>query len=169
MTGMTSPRGGAPCLWFTRLPLHELFETIREVHFPQVRFRSAVRIQFAEGRRLGELEEAGGTAVVTIHPVLNQATTPAEVFGTLFKRVLWRAREAGSVVGPGFVAICPEETFAEAWLEHHLGGWLVARDGEVEVGSKWREHWLAPRRGEPRLALARALAESELLRLRPHG
>jgi hypothetical protein len=167
---MTSPRGGAPCLWFTRLPLHELFEEIRALHFGRLAVARRARIEFASGASLVEFDAADAGARLTLHLVLNRAETPAEVFGTLFKRALWRAQERGAPEGPAFFALCPEGPFAEAWLDHHLGACLVRRDGDIAVNSKWRDHWLAPRHGEPRLALARALAEAELARLlRPVG
>ena len=167
-------RRGEACLWFTRLPLHELFEEVRALHFARLASARGARIEFASGARLVELDVGDAEARLTLHPVLNRAETPAEVFGALFKRALWRAQERaperGAPEGPAFFALCPEGPFAEAWLEHHLGACLVARDGEVAVHSKWREQWLAPQRGEPRLALARALAEAELARLlRPVG
>jgi len=160
---------GPPCLWFTRLPLHELLEAIRALHFPELPAARAPRLQFANCGRLAELEEGGGAATLTLHQVLNQATTPAEVFGTLFKRALGRLL-ARATVGPRFFTICPEEPFAEAWLDHHLGACLVRRadagaGNEPEVGARWRALWLAPRAPAPRLALARTLADAELARL----
>ena len=163
-------RRGEACLWFTRLPLHELFEEVRALHFARLASVKAARIEFASGARLVELDVGGAGARLTLHPVLNRAETPAEVFGALFKRALWRAQERGAPEGPAFFALCPEGPFAEAWLDHHFGACLVRSDGDVAVQTKWREQWLAPQRGEPRLALARALAEAELARLlRPVG
>jgi hypothetical protein len=166
-----SPRAprGAPCLWFTRLPLRELIEVIRARHFAW--FKGTLRIQFAPQDELAECDGVDGGLLLSLHQVLNHAQTPAEVFGTLFKRALWRAgRErrgrADAERGPAFFTICPEEPFAEAWLDHHLGRCLRrAGAHEPRVGSRWRPLWLAARDGTAVLALKQKLADAELAKL----
>jgi hypothetical protein len=165
-----APRG-SPCLWFTRLPLRELLELIRRRHFAG--FAGTLRLQFAPQDELAESDRVEGGRLLSLHQVLNHAQTPVEVFGTLFKRALWRAgRErrgrADAEGGPAFFTLCPEEPFAEAWLDHHLGRCLRrnARAGhEPKVRSNWRPLWLAARDGTAVLALKRKLADAELAKL----
>jgi hypothetical protein len=169
-----APRG-APCLWFTRLPLRELLEVIRRRHFAW--FKGTLRLQFAPQDELAECDAVEGGLLLSLHQVLNHAQTPAEVFGTLFKRALWRAGRArrgraDAEGGPAFFTICPEEPFAEAWLDHHLGRCLrratVDASGgahEPRVGARWRPLWLAARDGTAVLALKQKLADAELARL----
>jgi hypothetical protein len=163
------PRG-PPCLWFTRAPLRELCEEIRVRHFG--RRAGGLRLQFAVQDELAESEEQGGALLLSIHQVLNHRHTPPEVFGTLCKRALWRqqrraAGRSASAVAPGFYAICPEEPFVEAWLDHHLGACLRrAEEGrEPRVTHRWRPLWMAARATTPVLSLKRALADAELYRL----
>ncbi len=156
---------GAPCLWFTRLPLRELLEEIRARHFGWL--RGPLRAQFAEQERLAECDE-GSEPLVSFHAVLNHAQTPVEVFGTLAKRVIWplaAARRRGKRAMPlPFAAICPEEGFADAWIDLFLGD--CVRRGTLEeeplVRRGWQRQWLESRPLPPALRLRRSEADAAL-------
>ena len=104
---------GAPCLWFTRLPLRELVEAIRFHHFAWL--AAPLRVQFSEQERLAECDASddGAPLLLSFHAVLNHGETPPEVFGVLAKRALWPAaarRRTGRRAMPlPFAACCPEE------------------------------------------------------------
>ncbi len=162
---------GAPCLWFTRLPLRELVEAIRVAHFAWL--AGPIRVAIAEQERLVECDP-GGPPLLVWHAVLNHAQTPAEVFGALAKRALWpvaaAARGDGRAMPLPFAALCPEEGFADAWVDLHLGA-CVRRgslEEEPEVRRGWQRQWLEPRPLAPGLRLRRAEADATLQRLLFH-
>lgn len=162
-------RRGAPCLWFTRLPLRELVEEIRAHHLPQL--AGPVRVQFAVQERLVEADPLD-PPLLSFHPVLDHAQTPVELFGALAKRALWplaavAARARGRSLPLPLAAICPEEGFADAWIERNLGDCVhaAAFDEEPEVRRGWQRRWLAPREPAPALELRRREADAALCRL----
>jgi len=166
----TRRRRGAPCLWFSRLPLRELVEAIRLAHFAWL--PGPVRVQFAEQERLVECDPgaAGSPPLLSFHAVVNHAATPAELFGALAKRALWpvaaQARPGRAMPLP-FAAVCPEEGFADGWIDLHLGA-CVRRgplDEEPEVRRGWQRCWLEPHPLPPGLKLRRATADATLLKL----
>ncbi len=162
------PERGAPCLWFTRQPLHELIEEIRVRHFGWL--PGPLRVQFAEQERLAECDP-GAPLLVSFHSLLNHAQTPVEVFGTLAKRVVWphaAAKRRGRRAMPlPFAAVCPEEGFADAWIDLFLGACI--RRGTLEeeptVRRGWQRHWLESRPLPPALKLRRAEADAALRNL----
>ncbi len=163
-------RRGAPCLWFARLPLRELVEAIRLAHFPWL--PGPVRVQFAEQERLVECDagEDGGAPLLSFHAVVNHAHTPAELFGALAKRALWplaaQARSGRAMPLP-FAAACPEEGFADAWIDLHLGACVRRRnlEEEPEVRRGWQRCWLEPHPLPPGLQLRRLAADAALRQL----
>ncbi len=158
---------GAPCLWFTRLPLHELIDLIRTRHYGWL--ASTVEIQFAEQERLVAVDD-GAPVRLSFHAVLNHVATPAEVFGMLAKRALFAVAAAarpGRAMPLPLAAICPEEPFADAWIDLHLGGCIHRRslEEEPEVRRGWQKQWLTARPLPPGLKLRRLEAEAALLAL----
>ena len=155
----------APCLWFTRLPLTELFEQIRVHHFPWL--ARGLRVQFAEQERLVEIEP-GRPMTLSFHEALNHPQTPAEVFGARGKVAL--APLAAAELGNGralplpLAAFCPEEGLADAWIDLFLGRCVTRGSGETipRVERRWSEQWLAPRPLPPGLRLRRREVESFL-------
>lgn len=159
---------GAPCLWFTRLPVRELVEAIRAAHFGWV--ARPIAVQFAEQEHLAECDSDPAPRL-WFHAVLNHAQTPPEVFGVLAKRLLWPvaalARGGARAMPMPFAAICPEEGFADAWIDLHLGGCVRRRnlEEEPEVRRGWQRQWLEARPLPPALKLRRAEADAALRRL----
>ncbi|MBL8841908.1 MAG: hypothetical protein JNL90_10320 [Planctomycetes bacterium] len=159
---------GAPCLWFTRLPLRELLEEIRARHFAWL--PGPLRVQFAEQERLAECDP-GRPLLVSFHAVLNHAETPVELFGALAKRVIWphaAAQRRGKRAMPlPFAAICPEEGFADAWIDLFLGACVRRATLEEEpiVRRGWQRHWLESRPLPPALKLRRGEADAQLREL----
>ena len=166
--GLKRKTRGAPCLWFTRLPLQELVEAIRAHHFPWL--AGPVRVQFTEQELLVEAD-FGPPPLLSWHTVLNHAQTPVEVLGALAKRALWpiaaEARGPRRAMPLPFAALCPEEGFADAWIDIHLGDCIHRRnlEEEPEVRRGWQRQWMEPRVMPPTLRLRCAEADAALRKL----
>lgn len=179
-----------PLLHFTAFSIPDMFDTIRQSVFPEIRV--PIGFCFTTCRHsLGCILDNEDWATIFLHQILNRSQTPREVFGVILKHELLHLRIPPRAIDgkekqhpPEFwdaeKAICPERDAAWHWIWENLMFYLHPKPKaeRIEVLPGWRHLWCDKRPKELALDDWQKLADVHGLargspqarrRLRPGG